>query len=161
MDIRSIFKVVKIKLCNRDSHIHFISGVNDIKSDMLEQQHINASNTHDVKAPSMVGPTWTRVCLTLGSDCLPTLFQETALPLSRVSWTAYCSHAHDSMIWVIQGCISTSHLSMSPWGLFHTSYSVGLHGTSYPMMDNYVYDWRRVLQPASADALQVSLQFHY
>ena len=29
----------------------------------------------------MVGPTWTRVRLILGSDCLPTLFQGTALPL--------------------------------------------------------------------------------
>ena len=109
----------------------------------------------------MVGPTWTRVRLTLGLDCLPALFQGTALPLSRVSWTAYCSHAHDSMIWVIQGCISTSQLSMSPWGLFHASYSVCLHGTLYPMMDYYAYDWRRVLQLASADALQASLRFYY
>ena len=46
-DIRSIFKVVKIKLSNRDSHIHFISRVHAIESDMSEQQHINASNTHD------------------------------------------------------------------------------------------------------------------
>ena len=28
----------------------------------------------------MVGPTWTRVRLTLGSDCLPALFQGTFLP---------------------------------------------------------------------------------
>ena len=104
----------------------------------------------------MVGPTWTRVCLTLGLDCLPALFQGTALPLSCVSWTVYCSHAHDSMIQVIQGCISTSQLSMSPWGQFHTSYSVRLHGTLYPMTDYYAYDWRRVLRPASADALQAS-----
>ena len=62
-----------------------------------------------VKAPPMVGPTWTRVCLTLGSDCLPALSQRTALLLPCVSWTAYCSHAHDSMIWMIQGCISMSH----------------------------------------------------
>ena len=115
----------------------------------------------DVKAPLMVGPTWTRVCLTLGLDCLPALFQGTALPLSRVSWTGYCSHAHDSMIRVIQGCISTLHSSMSPWGLFHTSYSVHLHGTLYLMTDYYVYDWWRVSRPASADALQVSLQFYY
>ena len=67
-----------------------------------------------VKAPPMVGPTWTRVRLTLGSDCFPALFQGTALSLPRASGTVYCSRAHDSMIWVIQGCISTSYLSMSP-----------------------------------------------
>ena len=114
-----------------------------------------------VKAPPMVGPTWTRVHLTLGSDCLLALFQGTAFPLSRVSWAVYCSHAHDLMIWVIQGCINMSQLSMSPWGLFHTYYSIHLHGTLYPMMDYYAYDWRRVLRPASADALQASLRFYY
>ena len=46
---------------------------------------------------------------------------------------------------------------MSPWGLFTTSYSICLHGALYLMMDYYVYDWRRVLKPASADALRVSL----
>ena len=69
-----------------------------------------------VRAPLMVGPTWTRVRLKLGSDCLPALSQGTALLLSRTSWSAYCSHVHDSMIWMIQGCISTLHLSMSPLG---------------------------------------------
>ena len=93
----------------------------------------------------MVGPTWMRVCLTLGSDCLPALSQRTALLLPRVSWTAYCSHAHDLMIWMIQGCISMLRLSMSPRGLFHTSYSICLHGILYPMMDYYVYDWWRAL----------------
>ena len=109
----------------------------------------------------MVGPTWTRVHLTLGSDCLPALFQGTALLLSRVSCTAYCLHARDSTIWAIQGCISTLYLSMSPWGLFPISYSIHLHGTLYLMMDYYSYDWWRVSRPASADALQVSLQFYY
>ena len=113
------------------------------------------------EAPPMVGSTWTRVRFTLGSDCLPALSQGTTLPLPHVSWTAYCSHARDLMIWVIQGCISTSYLSMSPWGLFTTSYSLHLHGALYLMTDYYVYDWRRVLKPASADALWVSLRFHY
>ena len=94
-----------------------------------------------VKAPPMVGPTWPRVRFALGLDCLPASSQGTALLLPRVSWTAYCSHVHDSMIQVIQGCISTSYLSMSPWGLFTTSYSVCLHGALYPMTDYYVYDW--------------------
>ena len=114
-----------------------------------------------VKAPPMVGPTWTRVRFTLGSDCLPTLSQGTALPWPHVSWSVYCSHARDSMIRVIQGCTSTSYSSMSPWGLFTTSYSVCLHGILYPMTDCYVYDWRRALKPASADALRVSLWFYY
>ena len=109
----------------------------------------------------MVGPTWTRVCLTLGSDCLPALSQVTASFLSRASWSAYCSHAHDLMIQMIQGFISMSHLSMSPWGLFLTSYSVCLHGALYPMMDYHIYDWWRVSRPASADPLQVSLLFYY
>ena len=65
------------------------------------------------------------------------------------------------MIWVIQGCISTLYLSMSPWGLFTTSYFVHLHGALYLMTDYYVGDWWRAQRPASADALQVSLQFHY
>ena len=105
----------------------------------------------------MVGPTWTRVRFTLGSDCLPALSQGTASLLPHVSWTAYCSHGHDSMIRMIQGCISTLRLSMSPWGLFPTAYPVCLHGTLYPMMDYYVYDWWRASRPASADALQASL----
>ena len=67
-----------------------------------------------VKAPPMVGPTWTRVRLTLGSDSFPTLFQGTASSLPCALRTVYCSHAHDSMIQMIQGCISTSYLSMSP-----------------------------------------------
>ena len=112
-----------------------------------------------VKAPPMVGPTWMRVCFTVGSDCLPS--QGTASLLPRVFWSAYCSHAHDSMVRMIQGCISTLHSVMSPWGLLFTSYSVCLHGILYPMMDCYAYDWWRVSRPASADALQVYLRFYY
>ena len=67
-----------------------------------------------VKAPPMVGPTWTRVHFTLGLDCLPALSQGTASLLPCVFESAYCSHAHDLMVWMIQGCISTSHLVMSP-----------------------------------------------
>ena len=62
----------------------------------------------------MVGPTWMRVRFTLGLDCLPTVSQGTTLLLPHVSWTADCSHVHDLMIWVIQGCTSTLYLSMSP-----------------------------------------------
>ena len=114
-----------------------------------------------VKAPPMVGPTWTRVCISLRSDCLPVLSQRTVSLLPRVFWSAYCSHAHDSMIWMIQGCISTSHSVMSPWGLLFTPYSICVHGTLYPMTDYCTYNWWRVSTPASADALQASLQFYY
>ena len=55
----------------------------------------------NVKAPPMVGPTWTRVHFTLGSDWLPALSQGTAMLLPRVSGTAYCSHVHDLMIQMI------------------------------------------------------------
>ena len=41
----------------------------------------SGNNTKNVKAPPMVGPTWTRVRLTLGLDCFPRLFQGTALLL--------------------------------------------------------------------------------
>ena len=71
-----------------------------------------------VKAPLMVGPTWMRVRLTLGSDCLPALSQGTASLLPHVSWTAYCSHVHDSMIQMIQGCISMPHYLWAPGGCF-------------------------------------------
>ena len=115
----------------------------------------------NVKAPPMAGPTWTRVRFTLGLDCLPTLSQRTASLLPCVFGFAYCPHAHDSMIRMIQGCISMSHSVMSPWGLLFTPYSVCLHGTLYPMTDYCIYDWWRVPMPASADALQASLRFYY
>ena len=83
----------------------------------LRVQKLRCESTPCVKAPLMVGPTWTRVCLTLGSDYLPALFQGTALLLSCVSCYVCCLRAHDSMIQMIQGCISTLYLSMSPWGL--------------------------------------------
>ena len=50
---------------------------------------------------------------------------------------------------------------MSPWGLISITYSVHIHGILYLMMDYNTYDWWRVSRPASADALQVSLQFYY
>ena len=109
----------------------------------------------------MVGPTWTRVYFALGSDCLPALSQGTASLLPRVFLLAYCSHAHDLMVQMIQGCISMSHSVMSPWGLLSTPYSVHLHGTLYPMTDYCTYDWWRVSMPVSADALQASLRFYY
>ena len=45
----------------------------------LRVQKLRCESPPCVKAPLMVGPTWTRVRLTLGSDYLPALFQGTAL----------------------------------------------------------------------------------
>ena len=54
----------------------------------------NAANAIEcVKAPPMVGPTWTRVRFTLGSDYLPTLVQGTGLPLLPLSML-YSLFAH-------------------------------------------------------------------
>ena len=74
-----------------------------------------------VKAPPMVGPTWMRVCLTLGSDCSLPLFQGTILlllpALCSICWLLV--HVRCQMI---QGCTSTlpplvPHPCMCPWGL--------------------------------------------
>ena len=48
-------------------------------------------NTRSVKAPPMVGPTWTRVRLTLGLDCLPTLCQGTVSFLIPTLCFLHCS----------------------------------------------------------------------
>ena len=46
-----------------------------------------------VKAPPMVGPTWTRVRFALGSDCSPLLFQGTALlHFLLYAFLVDCSH---------------------------------------------------------------------
>ena len=60
-----------------------------------------------VKAPPMVGPTWTRVRLTLGSDCSPLLFQGTALLLPSTLCLIHCSLMH-VRCQMIQGCTSMS-----------------------------------------------------
>ena len=60
-----------------------------------------------VKAPPMVGPTWTRVRLTLGLDYLPTLFQGTALPLLLAPCLLHCPLAH-VRCQMIQGCTGMS-----------------------------------------------------
>ena len=99
----------------------------------------------------MVGPTWMRVHLTVGSDCLPALSQGTVLLLPSLSARAcLMSDVRDlgvvlvRLVYLVIMCVVAC-----------------LHGISYPMMDYHIYDWRRVLKPASADALWVSLRFHY
>ena len=54
----------------------------------------------------MVGPTWMRVRLTLGSDCLPVLVQGTVLLLSH-TLCHLCSLLMRVQCLMIQGCIST------------------------------------------------------
>ena len=60
-----------------------------------------------VKAPPMVGLTWTRVHLTLGLDCFPMLLQGTALLLLPLHASFICLLAHVRCP-MIQGCTSTS-----------------------------------------------------
>ena len=60
----------------------------------------------------MVGPTWTRVCLTLGSDYLPALFQGTASPLLLAPCLLHCLLAH-VRCQMIQGCTSMLLPSLS------------------------------------------------
>ena len=47
---------------------------------MRTEKGAYAIATKDVKAPPMVGPTWTRVHFALGLDYSLSLFQGTALP---------------------------------------------------------------------------------
>ena len=77
----------------------------------------------DVKAPPMVGPTWTRVRLTLGSDCLPTLSQGTILLLPSLS-ARVCSMSDVRDLGVVLVCLI--HLVIMCVG-------ARLHGILYPM----------------------------
>ena len=77
----------------------------------------------------MVGPTWMRVRFTLGSDCLPALFQGTVLPLSLLFVRAcLMSDVHDlgvvlvRLICLVIMCMGTR-----------------LHGTLYPMTGCVLY----------------------
>ena len=82
-----------------------------------------------IKAPPMVGPTWTRVRFTLGSDCLPTLFQGTISPLPLLFVRACSmSNVHDlgvvlvHRICLVIMCVGTR-----------------LHGILYPMTGCVLY----------------------
>ena len=105
-----------------------------------------------VKAPPMVGPTWTRVHLTLGSDCSPTLFQGP----SRFFLLLYVS-------FVVRACISDVQWSgvvlvcrlpiclCGPEGYTCDHMYVHFHGSLYPMMDCTLCVWYGLLAPMSAD----------
>ena len=61
---------------------------------------------HIVKAPPMVGPTWRRVRLTLGSDCLPVVVPGDHL--ASLSYSMLHCLLTDVRCPMIQGCTSTS-----------------------------------------------------
>ena len=82
-----------------------------------------------VKAPPMVGPTWTRVRFVLGSDCLPTLFQGTILPLPSLSARA-CSMSDVCDLGVV--LVPLIRLVIMCVGAC-------LHGILYPMMGCVLY----------------------
>ena len=67
----------------------------------------------------MVGPTWTRVHFTLGSDYLPALSQGTALLRLNCGLTTFIVAAHIRCL--VIGVVLVRHvlvLSMRPWGLY-------------------------------------------
>ena len=96
------------------------------------------SNTqgNNVKAPPMVGPTWTRVHFVLGSDCSPTLFQGTILPLSPpLCFFVVCTCMSDDL-GLYQYVVSLFPTRLcSPGGYTCDHTYVHLHGSLYPMMD--------------------------
>ena len=82
----------------------------DVFTDKALQGFKTLNLTSDVKAPPMVGPTWTRVRLTLGLDCLPTLFQGTASLGLHTLCFLHCPLVYVRCL-MIQGCTSTLPLS--------------------------------------------------
>ena len=104
----------------------------------------------------MVGPTWTRVHLTLGSDYLPVLSQGTALPLLLAPCLLHCLLVH-VRCQMIQGCTSISlpfsrfvYAALGAILLDHMC--IHLHGSLYPMMDNTLrVCYVRAIHPMSAD----------
>ena len=86
--------------------------------------------------PPMVGPTWTRVRSTLGSDCLPALSQGTALLRLDCGLTTFVVTARIQclVIGVVLVCRSLICLS-GPGGYIFDHMYVRFHGSLYPMMD--------------------------
>ena len=85
--------------------------------------------TEPVKTLPMVGPTWMRVRFTLGSDCLPALFQGTILPLSSLFARA-CSMSDVCDLGVV--LVRLTYLVTMCVG-------TRLHGILYPMTGCVLY----------------------
>ena len=77
----------------------------------------------------MVGPTWTRVRLTLGSDCLPTLSQGTISLLPSLCARA-CSMSDVRDLGVVLVCLTY---------LVIMCVGARSHGILYPMMGCVLY----------------------
>ena len=95
----------------------------------------------------MMGPTWMRVRLTLGSDCLPALFQWTILPLCFLHCLLVRVRCQ-----MIQGCTSMSPPLLSicvcaPGAILLGHVHIHLHGSWYLMMDYVSCVYYRLLTP--------------
>src|ERR1700761_4831186 len=124
--------------------------------------------------PPMVGPTWSRVAYSLGSDYVLVVVSED-LPRGLLVVVCYlvrsrcvvcrshrpscrCLRTILSDSAVIWGCISMCYR------LVIMRVCVCLHGTLYPMTDCVLYLGRTIVlavQSGSADVPQASLRFHY
>ena len=110
-----VANIPPLPLCNyvplRSHATHFCSGNATWRLPFLVSVKAVLLLFH-VKAPPMVGPTWTRVRFILGSDCLPALFQGTiCLSLSLYASFVVCVRMFN--VWCLWswGCTSTSYLS--------------------------------------------------
>ena len=118
-----------------------------------------ASPMISVTTPPMVGSTWPRVHSTLESDCLPALFQGTALFHLVTDWLIIlfivAAHIRCLVIGVVLVCVINLSAFLSclcgPGGYTYTHMSVHFHGSLYPMMDFTLRVWYGLLTPMSAD----------
>ena len=128
---------------SKPEQIHVLSPVQPSTGEQqlaawAELLHISP-NSLIVKAPPMVGPTWTRVCFTLGPDFSPSLFQGTAL-LCFLPYAFLIDHLHMSDVrWyrvVLVRCLLCSRFVYAPLrAMFLDQVYIHLHGSWYPMMD--------------------------
>ena len=86
--------------------------------------------------PPMVGPTWPRVCSTLGSDCLPVLSQGTVLPRLAYGLTVFIVTARIRCLVIGVVLVRRFHTCLcGPGGCIFDHTYVHVHGSLYPMMD--------------------------
>ena len=118
-----------------------------------------------VKAPPMVGPTWTRVRLTLGSNCSPSLFQGTALLcLPLYAFLIDCLHMFNVRWYrvVLVCCLYCSLSVCAPLRAMYLDHLyVHLHGSLYPMMDCMSHTYNGLPSSMSAGAPWDSIRYYY